>query len=53
MGNPEARENGCVHTDCIVPLPCGRKVMPKDQKTFCMHMVTETKRNAVEVKPKK
>ena len=43
-----SRENGCVHTDCIVALPCGRIVVPKDKKTFCVRMITETKRNAVE-----
>jgi len=47
MTSQTTRKNGCVFTECIVELPCERKVVPKDRKTFCVYMVTKTKRNAI------
>lgn len=48
MSLPE-RENGCVFTECIVDLPCPRKVVPKDRKTFCVHFDDGKKRNSIRV----
>ena len=42
------RENGCVFTECIVQLPCERKVVPKDRKTFCIYHNNGTKKSSIE-----
>ena len=45
------RSNGCVFTECIVKLPCKRKVVPKNREVgFCAWMVTEKKANAIKLK---
>ena len=43
------RQNGCIFTDCIVPLPCGNQHPPK-KDGYCCWYNNGTKRNAVEQK---
>lgn len=47
MTSDITRKNGCVFTECIVPLPCKRKAVPKNRESFCSRMVTETKRSSI------
>jgi hypothetical protein len=50
MTSELSRKNGCIKTDCIVALPCENKHPPKSGDGFCVWMVTETRRNAIEQK---
>jgi len=46
------RKNGCIKTDCIVPLPCPNKHPPKTEDGFCIHYNNGVVRAAIEQKPK-
>jgi len=43
----QTRENGCIKTDCIVPLPCPRKRPVTTPEGFCVPYNNGTKRNAI------
>lgn len=53
MISQTTRKNGCVFTDCIVPLPCPNKHPPKTQDGFCVSWDNGKKRNAIRVGGKK
>ena len=54
MSSQGKRTNGCITTDCIVPLPCPRNPVIKTEDGFCIYYArierNAIKRNAVEQK---
>jgi len=50
MTSELSRKNGCIKSDCIVPLPCPNKHPPKTGDGYCIHYNNGVKRNAIEQK---
>ena len=48
MTSELSRKNGCILTDCIVPLPCPNKHPIKTGDGFCVSWDNGKKRNAIE-----
>jgi hypothetical protein len=48
MSSQGKRTNGCIKTDCIVPLPCPNKHPPKTEDGFCIYYNNGTKKSSIE-----